>query len=138
MVKSKSSQLTENGEFVFTDYEVMVEDVLKDNPAAPIQPNANITITRPGGTVQLNGHNITALDEAFKPLNVEGHYLLFLRFIPATGAYKAVSSAGTYELKENKIIKLTEEPLPLGLETGHDAGAFITGVRRALTGACNN
>jgi hypothetical protein len=138
VVKNKTSQLTENEEFIFTDYELLVEDVLKDNPAVPIQKNTSIIITRPGGTIQINNRKVSALDEAFKPLGVEGHYLLFLRFIPVTGAYKASSSTGSYQLKTNKIFKLTEESLPPKLETGHDAGAFIIDVRRAINGVCNN
>jgi hypothetical protein len=138
VVKNKISQLTENEEFIFTDYELLVEDVLKDNPAVPIQKNTSIIITRPGGTIQINNRKVSALDETFKPLDVEGRYLLFLRFIPVTGAYKASSSTGSYQLKNNKTIKLTEESLTPELETGNDVGAFITDIRHAITGVCNN
>lgn len=138
VIKSKSSQLTEDENFIFTDYQLLVQDVLKNNIAAPIQNNTSIIITRPGGTVQINGRNVTAVDESFNPLDIEGRYLLFLRFIPNTGSYKASISTGSYQLKNNKTIKLTEESLPSELETGHDAGAFVNDIRRTITGICNN
>ncbi len=50
-VKSKVSQLTENEEFTFTDYEVTVEDVIKNNASSPTNAQSNITVTRPGGMI---------------------------------------------------------------------------------------
>ena len=55
-VKSKASQINEDGTFVFTDYEFTSEEVLKNNAVAPINSSTGITITRTGGAVKLNGH----------------------------------------------------------------------------------
>lgn len=138
VINNKASQLTENEAFTFTDYEMSVEDVLKNNPASPIQKNTSITLTRPGGTVLINGRRITAVDEAFKPLDVGERYLLFLQFIPQTRAYKSSGGADSYQLKNNRTIKLTEESLPPELETVRESGAFITDIRNNINGGCNN
>lgn len=136
-VKGKSAQLTEYGEFAFTDYEVVVEDILKNNNAAPLQPANNIIVTRPGGLIELNGKVIRAIDESFKPFEVGESVLLFLKFIPATGAYQSLSSSGSFKLEGNKLVKLTGESLPAELENGKEAATFINEVRSETADACN-
>lgn len=135
-VGSKASQLTEDENFIFTDYELHLQEVLKDNPAAPLLAGNNVTLTRPGGSVQLNGVNVTALDEEYLPLDFNGRYLLFLRFIPATGSYKAVGGAGSLQLKGRKTIKVTQQSLPPELETGADAASLLNSVRSSLANPC--
>ena len=66
-VTVSTPQLTEDEDYIFTDYDLVVEEVLKDNPAAPIQTNSNLTLTRPGGLVRLNAHIVEAIDESFQP-----------------------------------------------------------------------
>src|SRR5262245_29396102 len=46
-VKSKTSQLTSEEDFVFTDYEMNVNEVLKSSQ--PLQPQSTVTVTYPGG-----------------------------------------------------------------------------------------
>lgn len=128
-VNSKDSQLTEAGEFIFTDYEIIVEEVLKDNPASHISSNGNIVVTRAGGEMLVNGRKVTAISEYLEPLSVGGRYLLFLRFIPTTGAYQAYNSRGSFQLQNNKITALTKEPLPDELKNGNDAASFINQIR---------
>jgi hypothetical protein len=81
-VTKKTSQLTEDENYVFTDYEISVEPVLKDDSANPIGKEGRITFTRPGGTVSLDGHLIWAVDDDFLPLRQGLEYLLFLKSIP--------------------------------------------------------
>jgi hypothetical protein len=134
-VKNKSSQFTEDGEFIFTDYEITVEEVLKNNNAAPIQNNSDITITRIGGTVQIKGRTARAVDKSFKPLEVGGEHLLFLSFITTTGAYQTNSGQGSFLLRNNQLTNLTKDPLPNGLDNGKDISSFIAEVRSAIAAA---
>lgn len=136
-VKNKTSQLTKYGEFAFTDYELAVEDILKNNTTNPIQPNNNIIVTRPGGTIKLNGKVIRAIDVSFKPLEKGGRVLLFLKFIPATGAYRTFSSKGSFKLDGNELVKLTDEFLPEELESEKDAASFIANVRSEAANSCS-
>ena len=130
-VKSKTSMLTEDGRFVFTDYELQVEEKIRDNPDAPIQPESVITVSRPGGAVELDGKTFRVTDESFKALEVNGRYLLVLRFIPTTGAYHAINSHGSFELKDNKVHRLTKRPLPYLFSYEDHATAFVALVYSA-------
>ncbi len=138
-VKSQLSQISEDEDFVFSDYEMSVAEVLKDNAAVHIQPNTTITITRPGGMIRLNGRTVEATDDSFGPFTVEGQYLLFLRFIPVTGAYKATGSKSSFQLRGKAITKLTKEALPLDDEIkSKDVDSFVNEIRLALASGCTN
>lgn len=139
VVRSKASQLTEDGSFVFTDYELVAEEILKNNPAAPLQPGDNLTSTRTGGAVELNGRVIRALDQHNNPLEIGGKYLLYLQYLPATGAYKPFSDSlngDTFQLGGPKAIQASHKPLPLGPESAADAEPFMSEVRAAINQAC--
>lgn len=133
VVNSKSSQLTEDGDFIFTDYELNIEDVLKDNAQAHLVPNISFTLTRPGGKVLLNGYILEAEDASFKPLAIGGRYTLFLKFIPSTGAYASLNSTSTYELRGNKVTGQTEEAAHPELNNENPA-AFVNNVRAVSVG----
>jgi len=131
--KDRTSQLTENREFLFTDYIVTVEENLKNNPSAYIAPNSDITVTRPGGRVQIKGRIVNALDASFKPLDTGKRYLLFLTYIPETGAYRALRK-GSFLIEDDDLVALTEEVIPGG------SGAIRTltaEIRNVLTSGCD-
>lgn len=98
---NKASQLTAEGTFVFTDHDLRVEEVIKNNTAAPIGPESTITVTRDGGVVQLN-HRVLRAQPDFEPPVVGNRYLLFLRFIPVTGSYLMYGN-GAFELNSQTI-----------------------------------
>lgn len=136
-IQNKFSQLTESGDFIFTDYQMTVSEVLKDQPTAHIQPETNVTITRPGGMIRMNGRTVEAIDNAFEPFALEGHYLLFLRFIPVTGAYKAVGSKSSFQLHGKAINKLTKEASSLdSVANCKDVDSVVNEIRIALGGGC--
>ena len=85
--KTKTAHLTEDETFVYTKYEFGVKEVLKDNSSYPISPNDVIAVTRPGGSVKLDGQTIRVNDENVKPLELKMGYLLFLRYIPTVNGY---------------------------------------------------
>jgi hypothetical protein len=75
-VTTKASFLTADESFVFSDYDLNVEEILKDNSAQPIKLTS-LTVTRPGGTVTVGGRAIHATDESLEPLALGNRYLLF-------------------------------------------------------------
>lgn len=135
VVKEKASQLTEDGDFVFTDYELTIEDILKDNEFAHLVPNINLTLTQPGGKVRLEGYIIEAEDVLFRPLALGERYALFLKFIPSTRAYQSVNSLSTYELRDNKIRVQSEEAVRSELNN-EKASSFIEKVRSVADAGC--
>ena len=136
-LKDKASQLTEAGDAVFTDFTMTVEEVVKDNSAASISPNSSINVTRLGGAVSLNGKNIRVKVSSFKPFEIGSRYVLFLRYIPATGAYKAFSN-GSFQLDGNKVVRLTNRALWDSLASENDVSAFTSEVRAATTNPCGD
>lgn len=136
-VKSKASQLTSDGTFIFTDYELSVEDVLKNNPIAYVQNGSEITFTRPGGVVSLTGKTLSVRDKSFKPLEANRSYLLFLTYLPSTGAYKSTSSEGTFEISNNQLSRLTDEQPSYKLAQLKDGTSVINEIRE-LSSSCTN
>ena len=128
-VTSKTSQLTEDGSFVFTDYEVQIQETVKNKLSAPIQPSLSITVTRPGGAVNLNGKILTVTDKSFQPLEVGKVYLLFLQKVSSTGAYRTVNNEGSFELNQNHVRRLTEKPLPYAFTYANDAASLVEQIR---------
>lgn len=112
VINDGSPQLTEDESFLFTEYTMTVEKVVKDNAAVPIQIGTNISVVRDGGEGRINGRTIHAKVEGFKSFEVGKRYILFLRFIPETDSYLAYAN-GSFELSEEKIIplgKLKDQP----------------------------
>lgn len=143
MVKSKASQINQDGTFVFTDYEFTAEDVLKNNAADSINPNTDITITRTGGAIKLNGHTARAIDYREVPLIEGEHYLLFLKYVPETGAYKALDSSRDDDsfqiLGDKKIKQVSSSPLPFeGRNNAVELSGFMTEVRSVVNNGCIN
>jgi hypothetical protein len=133
VVSGKTSQLNEAETFVFTDYGLSVIEVLKNNGAAPISRNGAITVTRPGGAVQIEGRIVRAVDRTAKPLKVGEKYLLFLRYLPETGAYLASDGPSSFKLEGGKVLTLTEDPRYADFQKGRDEVSLVNDVHAAVS-----
>lgn len=119
-VTKKTSQIAEGDSFIFTDYDVLIEEVLKNNIAAPIEAGAMITVNRPGGKVVLNGVIVKATDAAFEPLPLTNEVILFLKFIPEAGTYQT-QAIGSFELDSSSVRPLTGDHFPPGVLQNKDS-----------------
>lgn len=128
-VKDKTSMFNEGETFVFTEHKVRIEEVIKNNSSAPIDPGAEITIMRAGGKVLVDGRTVVAIESSVKPIRVGTTYLLFLKWIPTTGAYQSISP---FEVKGNKLIALNT--LLHDFQGERDATAILETVRKAVKG----
>jgi hypothetical protein len=127
-VQSNASQITEDDAFVFTDYDIRVTEVIKDNPVSPIGAGTSIVVTGPGGKVSFGGIIAEAIDQNVLTLPSGGHrLLLFLRFIEDTGAYRATRNDGSFELDGASVRPLTMLHLPQGVLT--DSSSLLGSVR---------
>ena len=104
-IKEKSPHFTEDEKFIFTDYQVIVDEVIKNNAASPFAASSLITTTRDGGALVLNNRIFRATQEGFNPPSVSKRYLLFLRFIPETDSYLMYGN-GTFELAGQEVLAL--------------------------------
>jgi len=126
---NKSSQITTNGTNIFTDYELLIEEAIKDGRAGTLKPETTITVTSPGGKVLLFGKIARISLSAFKPLEPGRRYLLFLSYLPSTGAYQTVDANSSFDITDTRVENLNE-----GISRGfeRDLAPFITSVRQAV------
>lgn len=128
-VVSKSSQITANGTNIFTDYELRIEEALKDGRTGTLKPETIITVTRPGGKVLLFGKIAHFELLSFKPLQPGRRYLLFLSYLPATGAYRAVDANSSFDITDT-LVESLNEGITRGFE--RELGPFVTSVSQAV------
>jgi hypothetical protein len=131
--KNKTSQITGDGNFVFSDYEVTVGRVLKDNSASPIQVGSSIIVTKDGGTIKYKGRTITAINRGFRSFEMGGQYLLFLKYLPASNSYQAFSN-GSFHLQGDKVTRSGGDAQLL--ESGKSAATFMSEVEAAVAASC--
>jgi hypothetical protein len=127
-VKNRTPYITEDEEFILTDYDILVSEILKDNVITPIAIGGNITFVQPGGKVALDGMIVKATDDAFSPLPKSNNdVVLFMKFIQQSGSYKATRYNGSFELEGSSLRPLTKERFPEGVL--QDAQSFLQTAR---------
>lgn len=125
-VANKVSQITEDDAFIFTDYDVEVKQVLKNNATSPVNTGTTITVTHPGGKIVVNGIIVNVKDDYFTPLPINNDIVLFLKFVSETGAYKLTRHTGSFELDGKVLHPLTEVHFPPGVL--QDGDSFLRTV----------
>lgn len=89
------SALTTNETFVFTDSEVVIDEVWKSGSrSSKPRIGDEITVASPGGSVLSNGHKISVSVSSRAPLIVGHKFVLFLRSLPSSRSYEPTSLAG--------------------------------------------
>jgi hypothetical protein len=88
-----TAHMTAEKDFLYTDWDFTVEEVLKNNATSAVHSGATIIVTRPGGKLQVSGRIVYATCGDFLDFAPGQEYLVYLRFLPETGAY-AVSGGG--------------------------------------------
>lgn len=136
-IKAQTPYLTDDETFIYTDNEMSVEDLIKNNADAPIQPNGFITVARAGGKLRLNGRNVLTKYEALQFLEIDQKYLLFLSYIPEKREYVANSNNGSFLLEKNKINNLTPSTYK-EFQSGKDASILINEIRGAVSSTCDS
>jgi hypothetical protein len=136
-VKSKSAQLTQQGNFIFTDYEVIIDELIKNNLNSPIEMGSTIITTRDGGAIKINDRVLRAKRADFDPPVVGNRYLLFLRFIPKTSSYLMYGN-GSFELQGDTMLALGPEARhELKQRTTQDPLIFLNELRAFDTRDCS-
>jgi hypothetical protein len=127
-VKEKiTSQFTEDEDFLFSEYAVVIEEAIKDNPNASIGLNSVISVIRSGGKVKFNGKIISAVVNTFNPFFEGDRYLLYLKYIPETQSYQAFSNASF--LIDGDVVRTHKMGKP-----ERNKQTFITEVKDAVFG----
>src|SRR5437016_12760510 len=96
LAKADSETTHTTKDFLYTDWNFVVEEVLKDNPKASVQPGTTILVTRPGGKLVINKRMVYANCADFREFYSGQEYLLYLRYVPETGAYSIDAGSRAY------------------------------------------
>jgi hypothetical protein len=127
-VIKKVSQITEDDTFIFTDYDVVVMEIFKNNAVSPLEIGTTILVTRPGGKIIVNEIIMEIRDEQYLPLPASTQeVVLFLKHLPETGAYQATRNTGSFEFVGQILRPLTGVNFPPGVI--QDSLSFLQTVR---------
>lgn len=128
-IRKHTSQVSEAGDFIYSDYVIQIQEVLKDSSKSPVAPNATVLVSRPGGSIKGKYREVRAVDPNFRSFKEGGRYLLFLKYAPAASAYIA-SAEGSFDLNGKTVRQLTRQPLWKHVED-QEAGSVISDARAA-------
>jgi hypothetical protein len=136
-VKGKTSHMTEDETFIYTEYELSIDTVLKDNATSPIKSNTNIRTSRPGGSVMLDNRTITIEDRSFEPLQTGKTYMLFLRYVPSVEGYMSAGLDGDFVLEDTVYRNISKRPSPASLRINIEPADLQNLVRSAVLAPCD-
>lgn len=131
-VIGKASQITADGGFIFTDYQVQVKSVLKAPVEFDVTRGDMVTVVRPGGAVLLDGHFLEAIDQSAENLALNLDYVFFLRFIPETGGFIESDNRGAFAIgSDSRVRSISGEFFRPDLQ-GQTVDQFLENIAEAL------
>ena len=95
--------------FVYTDYQLRIDQILKQDAGAVLSVGSQVVGARPGGAIHFpSGHVTTFLNMGHGLPAIGSQYILFLwRSIPNFPEYEIVFASG-YELRDNHVFPLDD------------------------------
>lgn len=135
-VKAKQSQFTEDYDLIFTDYEMLIDEVLKRPVSGQMAANDQITLTKLGGKISVNERTLQVIDQVSAPLVPKERYLLLLEYIPSTRTYKLLKGSSVFLLKDSKVIDQGELRHPNLAKGLIDEFSFLDQARSIAASAC--
>ena len=135
-VTKREAFLSKNEKGVYTEYEIKIEQVLKNSGDKSISPDEVIPVVRVGGTVRFGTQNVQRFTMSkLGVLKNAARYLLFLR--KNNGVDEFVVTG--YELTDGKVTPLDGGPgddprtrLPFHKYKGADEETLLEDVRQAI------
>lgn len=135
VILDAESQLTSDQRSIETIYKAQVLSAVKSS-LANISDGSAITFRKDGGTVSIEGRQITARDADFPPLNVGDEYVVFLWHDPKTRLLHVHYGAqGVFLISKGYVEQLSRAFGKWNQERGHVALAEFLGEVRAVTAA---
>ena len=117
--------------FVNTDWSFVVEEVLKDNTKASVIPGSTITVITFGGNLKIGQRTVHAIQKTYGEFRAGDQYLLFLKFVPETGAYSTRWPMG-FAFSGQRAALLAKQPLNRADIEAMDRDALVTTMKQAL------
>ncbi len=136
-VENKESHLTEDETWIYTEYDFLVDEIIKDNLALSIVLNDKIKITRPGGLIKLDNQVVRVQDRLYEQLKKNKKYLLFLKFVPSTQGYLVSNVKGDFVLEGKRLKSLSQANIPNDLKSTDDYQFVLSNVRNFTLEDCS-
>ncbi|HUF48988.1 MAG TPA: hypothetical protein VMM93_14315 [Vicinamibacterales bacterium] len=131
-VEASRSLPIADGTFLFTEYTVMVTEDIVPGPGLVEGPpqGARVTVLRPGGSIQVGEHTVTAYISDVPTLVTGASYLFFEKRVGATGAYRSAHHLGTFSVSNETVKSLESLRVFEGdLARGTRKDLFVNAVR---------
>jgi hypothetical protein len=110
-VESQRSHPISDGTFLFTDYVVRVEQLVRNRGARPsLSPGRTIVVARPGGAIDIGGVTVTATHDMYPPLRTGGLYLFFAEPILGLDTFKSGTRSLTLEIDAESVRRVVDPP----------------------------
>jgi hypothetical protein len=122
--------VTKDHTYVYTDYDVRVDQILKQDPGANLSVGIDLVAAREGGAVHFpSGHITNFLTVGHGLPEIGSQYILFLsRSFPSLPEYDIIFDAG-YEIKNGRVYALDDVNSQY---TGADVATFMDEVQKAI------
>jgi hypothetical protein len=134
-VDSQISMMTSDETTIFTDVQISVKRILKDNSQQPLKVGSEITVDRPGGSVSVNGRKFSYTMEGFQNFTVGGEYLLFLNFMNDSKDYYQVGGR-VFEIREGLLLSMDSVVRSIDISKKQDATSALADVAAAVQQPC--
>lgn len=128
VVTGAESFPTEDGSLLFTDYVITVTDVLRASQKnVRISNGQTITVTRIGGSMDVEGVLVRANVAGYEPLTVQESYLFFLQDVPGGDTFHAATPDSVWGISEARVRSrvgtqaLDADLIKAGVEVAHVA-----------------
>ena len=102
-VSQAASFPTENGELLFTDYQVTVGDVFSSRNESELAAASTTVVTQVGGAMELEGGTISTTLPGYPDLKPSREYVFFGRLLPRTKTYHLATPGQVWEVQAGRV-----------------------------------
>ena len=107
-----------DGTFLFTDYTVVMQDVLRPGHVTALQSGQRTIVTRLGGRVEIDGRTRRAIAVDLPLLQEGRQYLFFVKYLPATRDFEANQSTSAFLVDGRRVRPLLSRDEYIFRQTG--------------------
>lgn len=132
-IKTAEAYLSEDRSSVYSEFELHIDEVLKNDQLCPLVPGGVVMVSRQGGRVRFPSGKIliSLVDQQDMP-KVGGHYVMFLihRSASETDSFDILTG---YELRGERVLPLDKvsQKHPIRKYEGVAVSSFFADVRTA-------
>jgi len=131
-ISNAKTELTPERKKVYSDFTIIIDEVLKNDDSTSLVPGSTISADRAGGRVRFESGKIALYQVTGQGMpQVSGRYLLFLTSTDQESDYGILTG---YELRDGRI-NLLDNPgdgHPITTSEGSDESSFLEQVRSAI------